>query len=77
MGTMSRMAVVCALAALSGMVAQSVPPAVMQAAESATRQFASPWRSKLRNTRTTVAAMKRHARKRRNVRARSSKRGSA
>jgi hypothetical protein len=35
---------------------------------------ARPWRPKLRNRHVSVAAMKRHARKRRNVRARQSKR---
>lgn len=54
--------------------AAAAPPRL---AESSTRQCWSPWRPKLRCTHVTVAAMRRHARKRRNVRARQSKRSAA
>jgi hypothetical protein len=57
------------LAAASALAAQGGPTQqVMQAAMTMARQGSTPWRrAKLRNTRTTVAAMKRAARKRRNI----------
>jgi len=65
MTRMSRiqMAAALAIAALPGTA--SMPETV--------NGHRTPWRTKLRNTSTTVAAMKRAARKRRNVRARSCK----
>jgi hypothetical protein len=64
--SLSRLSVLLTARALVGGWAQDVPYVDDGPAR--------PWRTKLRNRHISVAAMKRHARKRRNVRARQSKR---
>lgn len=72
--SMRHLSMVGALLALaSGAYAAESGPATVLTTPSTTRQAGSLWQPKLRNTRITVAAMKRHARTRRNVRARSAK----